>query len=42
MTHTQNKQKHYFQDYLVKKAKDFIHTAEERNEVKKDQEELIL
>lgn len=42
MTHTQNKQKHYFQDYLVKKAKDFIHNAEQRNEVKKDQKELIL
>jgi CubicO group peptidase (beta-lactamase class C family) len=38
MTHTQNKQKHYFQNYLVKKAKDFIHTAE----VKDDEKELIL
>jgi hypothetical protein len=42
MTHTQNKQKHYFQDYLVKKAKDFIHTAEQRTEVKDDEKELIL
>ena len=42
MTHTQNKQKHYFQNYLVKKAKDFIHSAEQRTEVKDNQKELIL
>jgi CubicO group peptidase (beta-lactamase class C family) len=42
MTHTQNKQKHYFQNYLVKKAKDFIHSAEQRTEVKGNQKELIL
>ena len=42
MTHTQNKQKHYFQNYLVKKAKDFIHTAEQRTEAKDDKKELIL
>ena len=42
MTHTQNKQKHYFQNYLVKKAKGFIHSAEQRTEVKDDQKELIL
>jgi CubicO group peptidase (beta-lactamase class C family) len=42
MTHTQNKQKYYFQNYLVKKAKNLIKTAEQRMELEKRDPELIL
>lgn len=42
MTHTQNKQKHYFQKYLVRKAKDLVETAEKRLELEKGEPELIF
>jgi CubicO group peptidase (beta-lactamase class C family) len=42
MTHTQNKQKYYFQNYLVKKANNLIKSAEQRMELEKRDPELIL
>lgn len=42
MTNTQNKQKHYFQKYLVNKAKKLIDTAENRLKLEKQEPELIL
>ncbi len=42
MTHTQNKRKHYFQDYIVKSAKQLIQTSEKKLKLQEKDPELIL
>ena len=42
MTHTQNKQKQYFQKHLVKTAKDLIQSAESRVQREANDSELVL